>query len=443
MTSLFRKAFRSTRASTTVIRDSDPGLADFFGSEGSEGYSGQQVTRARSLQNMAVWRCVSLLASGVSALPHGVLVEKPDGLREPMETPIWLKKPQQWQAPVDFWHRVMTSLLLDGNAFIWTQRNDRGRIIGLRVLNPRTVNIEETESGDIRFRINGEPFDRSWILWIPAFTVDWQLRGLSPIEYARQAIDLGLTVEEFGARFFHQGTSMSGVIQHPGTPSKDEAEMLRDMFRKKHSGINKSHAIGILTGGAEWTNITITPEQAQFLDTRRYQKADIALLFGVPPYMVDPTVSSSWGSGVEEQNSFFTIFSLQDYVTRIEQYVTLFLLPGKQYFKFNVDARLRPKTADRYKAYETAINAGFMNRDEVRKLEDREPIPDGLGATFYRPLNFAPLGVGPYEGGDPNGDGKVDPKLDEAGRKPGDPDYGKPIPTADTSNTKGENGSDN
>lgn len=418
---------RAVTRSSEVLKDSDARLGDLF-SKGNASYSGKRVTRDRALRHMAVWRCVDLLSSGVATVPSGVYDEKPDGRRVPVQTPRFLKLPQAWQTPSHFWTRVMSSLLLDGNAFIWTQRNDSGRIIGLRVLDPRRVQIEENEAKtDVRFFVDGEPFDRSWIMWIPAMTVDWQLRGLSPIDAARQAIDLGLTVEEFGARFFHQGTTMAGVIRHPGVPGKDEAELLRNMFRKRHSGINNSHAIGILTGGAEWTNITITPEQAQFLDTRRFQKAEIALLFGVPPYMVDPTVASSWGSGIEEQNSFFTIFSLQKYIVNIEQAVSLFLLPGKQFFKFNVDARLRPKTKDRYDAYRLAVEAGFMNRDEVRALEDMEPIPGGLGETFYRPLNFAPLGVGPYEGNDPDGDGDPDAKLDEFGRKPTDPDYGKPL----------------
>lgn len=431
--SVFKRAV--TRSSSAVLSDSDPRLVDLF-SRGEKPYSGKRVTRSRALRLMAVWRCVDLLSSGVSTLPFDVFNETPDGRRVPTATPQWLRTPRPWQTPADFWQRVMTSMLLDGNAFIWTQRNDAGRIIGLHVLDPKSVEIENTDSGDIRFRVDGEPFDRSWILWIPAFTVDWQLRGLSPIDAARQAIDLGLTVEEFGAKFFHQGTAMAGVITHPGNPNPDEAEMLRQMFRKKHSGLSNSHAIGILTGGAEWTNITITPEQAQFLDTRKFQKSEIALLFGVPPYMVDPSVASSWGSGIEEQNSFFTIFSLQKYVVKIEQAISLFLLPGKQYFKFNVDARMRPKTADRYAAYKIGIEAGFINRDEVRGKEDLEPIPGGLGQTFYRPLNFAPLGVGPYEGSDPNGDGSVDPRLDEFGRKPGDPDYGKPLPAPEKDKNK-------
>ena len=437
--SMFKRAIRSL-SDPVVIRDSEAErLGDVFG-EGSRPYSGKRMTRVRALQAVAVFRCVDLLASGVSTLPFDVFTEVPhdDGTtkRKKMQVPQWLKRPQVWQLPYDFWNRVMVSMLLDGNAFIWTQRNTAGRIIALHVLDPKLVDIEKKDSGDIQFFVNGEPFDRSWILWIPAFTVDWQLRGISPIEMNRQAIDLGLTIEEFGAKFFHQGTSMAGVIRHPGTPGPDEAEMLRQMFRKKQSGLDNSHAIGILTGGAEWTNITITPEQAQFLETRKFQKSEIALMFGVPPYMVDPTVTSTWGSGVEEQNQFFTVFSLDKYTIRIEQAVTTFLLPGNQYFKFNLDARLRPKTSERYAAYKTGIEAGFLNRDEVRELEDRDPIADGLGQTFYRPLNFAPLGVGPYEGTDPNGDGTVDDKRDEFGRLPTDPDYGKPLPAAD--DTKGK-----
>jgi len=423
---MFNRAIRSI-GQMDAIKDSDAGrLADLFG-RGNKPLSGKPMTRQRAMTMIAVWQCIDLIATGVATLPSAVYAESPDGLKREIATPQWLKLPAPYMVPADFWNRVMVSLLTDGNAFIWTQRNDQGRIIGLRVLDPRMVWVEENESKtDIRFQIEGEWFDRSWILWIPSFTVDWQLRGLSPIDAARQAIDLGLTVEEFGARFFHQGASMSGVITHPGNPDRDEAEMLRDMFKKKHSGINNSHAIGILTGGASWQNITISPEEAQFLETRRFQKGEIAGLFGVPAYMVDPTVTSTWGTGIEEQNSLFSIFALQKYVIKIEQAVTLFLLPGKQFFKFNVDARLRPKTSDRYKAYETALNAGFLNRDEVRALEDRPPIPGGLGETFYRPLNYSPLGVGPYEGMDPNSDGKPDGPKDEFGRMPGDPDYGKP-----------------
>ena len=214
-----------------------------------------------------------------------------------------------------------------------------------------------------------------------------ELRGVSPLEVQRQAIGLGLTAEEFGARFFAQGTTMAGVIEHPKNPKPDEAELLRTMFRKSHSGINKSHAVGVLTGGAKWQSITVTPEQAQFLDTRRFQKADIALFYQVPPYRVDPSITSTWGSGIEEQNKMFVDETLMPWVVRIEEAISLFLLPPGQFIKFNLDARLRANTKDRYESYQVAIDSGLMNVDEARALEDLPPLPNGLGQKFYRPVN--------------------------------------------------------
>jgi HK97 family phage portal protein len=247
--------------------------------------------------------------------------------------------------------------------------------------------------GDDRYEVNGvaNQLDRTQILHIPAFTVPGRSRGLSPLDMAREAIGLGLTAEEYGARFFAQGTTMSGVIEHPGTPRPDEARLLRDMFKKTHAGTKNSHSVGVLTGGASFKPITLSPEQAQFLETRRFQKTEIALLYRVPAYLVDSQVTSTWGSGIEEQNKFFVDNTLMPWIVRIEQAVSTFLLPGTQFIKFNLDARLRAKTKDRYAAYKEAILNGFMNADEIRALEDMEPLPDGLGQAFYMPVNVADI----------------------------------------------------
>ncbi len=292
----------------------------------------------------------------------------------------------------DFWHRVAVSLLMDGNAFIATVRDESGSVVALYPLNPRSVVIVQTQDGrDVVFQHNGKEYDRSQILWIPAFTIPGEPRGLSPLEIARQAIGLGLTAEEYGARFFGQGASMTGIIQHPGNPTKDQALMLRDMFRRNHSGMANSHSLGILTGGATWQSVSITPEQSQFLETRRFQKSEIALIYRVPANQVDPTVTSSWGSGVEEQNKWFIDQTLAPWLTRIEQAISTFLLPGNRYIKFNLNARLRAKTAERYQGYAIGIQNGFMNADMIANLEDWEPIPDGLGAQYYRPANLTPI----------------------------------------------------
>jgi HK97 family phage portal protein len=313
-------------------------------------------------------------------------------------SPQWVKQPNMYQTSYEFWFRVVISLLSDGNAFIFTGRNDRGEVQNLYCLHPGNVHILDGPFGDNRYEVSDDHgniqgvFDRSQILHIPAFTVPGVSRGLSPVDTAREAIGLGLTAEEFGSRFFEQGTTMAGVIEHPGAPRPDEAKLLRDMFRKTHAGVKNSHSVGVLTGGATFKPITLSPEQAQFLETRRFQKAEIALLYRVPAYLVDSSVSSTWGTGIEEQNKFFVDQTLMPWIVRIEQSVSTFLLPGLQYIRFNVDARLRAKTKDRYESYQTALSNGFLNADEIRAMEDLGPLPKKLGQRYYRPLNLGVVG---------------------------------------------------
>ncbi len=362
--------------------------------------SGRKVTRRNSLQMIAVYACQSLIGDAVASLPVDHYTLK-DGRREgfdPLRSPRWVKQPNPFQTSYEFWFRVVISLLSDGNAFLYTLRNERGEVSALYCLHPQAVSIIDGPLGDNKFQVSDDngniqgTFDRSQVLHIPAFVVPGFSRGLSPLDMAREAIGLGLTSEEFGARFFEQGTTMAGVIEHPGTPRPDEARLLRDMFRKTHAGVKNSHSVGVLTGGASFKPITLTPEQAQFLETRRFQKAEIALLYRVPAYLVDSSVSSTWGTGIEEQNKFFVDQTLMPWIVRIEQSVSTFLLPGFQYIRFNVDARLRAKTKERYESYQLGLNNGFLSSDEIRAMEDLGPLPKKLGQRYYRPLNLAVVG---------------------------------------------------
>ncbi|MEU8086329.1 phage portal protein [Micromonospora sp. NPDC049101] len=358
--------------------------------------SGQDINPERARTLVAVWSCQSLIADGVATLPIDTYRKvKKNGKREALDNPGWLVEPNAFETPYTFWHKVMVSLLgEDGNAFIHLTRdggNPRGSIIAAFVLDPSQVVVDEDSSTPL-YEYGGQTFNATEILHIPAFTKPGQRRGLSVIEHAAEAIGLGLAAEEFGARFFSQGTTMSGVIEHPGNPKPGEVAILARMLKKSHTGIKNSHAVGVLTGGASWKSISITPEQAQFLETRRFQNIQIAQLYRVPPHLIDPTVTSSWGSGVEEQNKFFVDYTLVPWLTRLEQAISR-LLPNGQYVKFNVDARLRAKTAERFAAYVQAVNNGIMSLDEVRALEDLEPIPGGKGKVHVRPLNVTPVGA--------------------------------------------------
>ncbi len=421
---MFRRAIESREISLTSSYEA---WADEYPSifKGRKTNAGVRVTEHSALTMVAVMSCVSLIADGVSLLPTDVYTTVKDKRQAAKQVPAWIKQPNPYQTSLEFWHRVVVSLALNGNAFIWTVRNEQGVIIALFVLDPHLVTVDDLPGGNKQFIYGGEHYDRSQILHIPMFTIPGYSRGLSPIDVAREAIGLGLTAEEYGARFFNQGTTMSGIIEHPTVPKSDEAKMLREMFRKTHAGVRNSHAVGVLTGGATFKPITLSPEQAQFLETRRFQNHQIALLYHVPIYMVDPTVTSSWGSGIEEQNKGFIDYALMPYIVRIEQAVTTFLLGGNREMKFNLDAKLRPKTKDRYEAYAIAVNNGWMNLDEVRALEDMEELPKGLGQDFFRPLNMAVLGEEPPEpaqtqpqapGTPPGGEEPADPDAAQEGR---------------------------
>ncbi|MEV6730568.1 phage portal protein [Streptomyces sp. NPDC051364] len=388
--------------------------------------SGRKVTRRNSLQMVAVYACQSLIGDAVASLPvdHYTKIGGRKESFDPIRSPRWIRQPNPFQTSYDFWFRVIISLLTDGNAFLYTLRNDRGEVAALYCIHPQYVNILDGPLGDNRYEVSDDQgviqgvYDRTEVLHIPAFTIPGSSRGLSPIDMAAEAIGLGLTAEEFGSRFFEQGTTMAGVIEHPGTPRPDEARLLRDMFRKTHAGVKNSHSVGVLTGGAQFKPITLSPEQAQFLETRKFQKAEIALLYRVPAYLVDSSISSTWGTGIEEQNKFFVDQTLMPWIVRIEQAVSTFLLPGLQYIRFNVDARLRAKTKDRYESYQTALNNGFLSANEIRAMEDLGPLPKKLGERYYRPLNLAVVG---------DEDKAEKEQKPEAGTAPPAP----PIPPAD------------
>jgi HK97 family phage portal protein len=263
----------------------------------------------------------------------------------------------------------MVSLLLDGNAYIYVGRNPSAAISTLTPVHPSNVNIYRGPDQKLVYMVAGEKLTADDILHIPAFTVPGSLTGISPIESARQAVGLGLTSEEFGARFFGQGATMSGVIQVPGDMTPEQAQIMAKSFSAAHAGTRKSHLPGVISGGGTWQSLSVTPEQSQFLETRRFQKQEIANLYRVPPYMLDPTVSSTWGTGITEQNRAFVTHTLQPWLVRVEQAISR-LFPKGQYVKFNLDSLLRGQMLERYQAYQLGIAGGWLTIAEIREIED-------------------------------------------------------------------------
>jgi HK97 family phage portal protein len=209
--------------------------------------------------------------------------------------------------------------------------------------------------------------------------------GMSVIQNARNAIGLGLAAEQFGARFFGNGAHMSGIVEVPGDLDKERARNLKESFTASHGGVQNSHTVGVLSGGAKWTPISVAPDDAQFLGTRAAQALDIAMLFGVPPHMlgqVDKT--TSWGTGIEQQSMGFLTYTLGAWLGRIEEAWSAMLVNG-QLARFDVNALLRTDEAGRYAVYTSARSAAILTTNEIRARENYPPI-DG-GDDIAAPLN--------------------------------------------------------
>jgi HK97 family phage portal protein len=344
------------------------------------------------MQLLAVAASVRLLSDAVSGLPFDAVRAKGE-IRETIEPPpAIVADPFGGMATAGLptrrqgFAQMMVSLLLRGNAYcLVLARDSYGRPQRLRVLHPDRVRCEFDPYGQRKYEIDRQPVDSNDVVHIMGMTLPESPTGMSVISYARQAIGLGLAAEEFGARFFGEGAHMTGVVEIDADLDVNRARQIKENFSASHSGLKNSHTVGVLSGGAKWKPISVSPEDAQFLGTRAAQNLDIAMIFGVPPHMlgqVDKT--TSWGTGIEQQGLGFLAYTLSAWLGRFEDAWSA-MLPKPQSARFNADALLRTDTAGRYAVYTAARSTGIMTVNEIRALENYAPI-DG-GDDIAMPLN--------------------------------------------------------
>jgi HK97 family phage portal protein len=370
----------------------DPWTIPSNGSLAAYTASGVPVTDDTAMQLLAVSACVRLLSDAVSGLPFDAV--KANGeLRKTIEPPPAIIAdpfggnstpglPTRRQGFI----QMMVSLLLRGNAYcLVLSRDSYGRPARLMVIHPDRVRCEFDSFGRRKYEIDRKPVASEDVVHIMGMSYPESPTGLSVISYARQAIGLGLAAEEFGARFFGEGAHMTGVVEIEADLDIDRARRIKENFSASHAGLKNSHTVGVLSGGAKWKPISVTPDDAQFLGTRAAQNLDIAMLFGIPPHMlgqVDKT--TSWGTGIEQQGLGFLAYTLSSWLGRFEDAWSA-MLPRPQSAKFNVDALLRTDTAGRYAVYSAARSAGILTQNEIRALENFGPV-DG-GDDISAPLN--------------------------------------------------------
>ena len=341
----------------------------------------REVTTESALCLSAVFACMRLLSEAVATMPLDVFY-KSNGSRLPYRPkPDYLSFQPPLRSRIDYLSELMMSLLSDGNAFVATPRDDLGVPLALYVIDPSKVQVVRDEVGVDSYIVGEERYGQLDIMHVKGMTLPGGLRGLSPLSYARETIDLGLSAQRFGASFFANGAIPSALIEAPHDLPQDKADRLAAMWNARHRGSSNTARIGVLTNGAKFSRVTIAPEEAQFLQTRQFQVPDVARVFGVPPHLIaDASNSTSWGSGLAEQNLAFGQFSLRPWVDRIEDaHGRLLTSHGltSAFVKLNMDALLRAGTRERYEAYQIGLEAGFLIKDEVRRLEDMPPLGGG------------------------------------------------------------------
>jgi HK97 family phage portal protein len=360
-------------------------------------WSGLAVTQESALRLSVVWRCIRLISETCAALPADV-VRKVGVVRQTVDrTPRWIEFPNPETSWFEFSERVFESLAMDGNAFVLiTARDVMGFPSELWTLDPRQIQVRRRDSRELYFLWNGQqelskfgpstPFGD--VLHLKLATAGGN-RGLSPLEQCRQAIGLGLATEKYGAKYFGGDSTPPGMIEIPPSAQQQTQETVNhigEMWKQRHGGTDKAHNVGILTGGATFRPLSIPNDQAQFLDTRRFQVEEIASrIYGIPPHMVGLTEKdTSWGTGIEAQATGFIRFTLLPWIIRFETAMSQ-LLPRGQFVRLNQRGLLRADSKTESEVLTQQLLNGVINADEFRALLDREPRPGG--SRYMVPAN--------------------------------------------------------
>ena len=361
--------------------------------------SGKRVTEQSAMQMTAVYCCVRILSEAVAGLPLNIYRYTEEGGKEKAAGHslyrILHDEPNPEMTSFVFRETLMTHLLLWGNAYAQVIRNGKGEVIALYPLMPNHMSVDRDEKGRLYYTYQRQEDEAhtmkgttvvlspSEVLHIPGLGFDG-LVGYSPIAMAKNAIGMSIACEEYGASFFANGASPGAVLEHPGVMK--DPEKVRDAWNRAFRGSQNGNKVAVLEEGMKYTPISISPEQAQFLETRKFQIDEIARIFRIPPHMIGDLDKSSF-SNIEQQSLEFVKYTLDPWVVRWEQsMMRSLLLPQekKEYFiKFNVDGLLRGDYEGRMKGYAVGRQNGWLSANDIRELENMNPIPEEEGGNLY------------------------------------------------------------
>ena len=389
---IFSGLFKS-RDKPTNSYDS-PSYTYFFGRSNA----GKRVTDRTALQHIAVYACVRVLSEAIAQLPLHVYKYNDKGKERVPQHPLYFllhDQPNPEMTSFVFRETLMSHLLIYGNAYAQIIRNGRGDVLGLYPLMPDKMKVDRDEKNRLIYIYSR--YDEAnpnlkeqgdiilyadEVLHIPGLGFDG-LVGYSPIALAKNAIGISIACEDYGASFFGNNANPSGVLEHPGVIKNPDK--LRDAWHRAYGGRN-AHKVAVLEEGVKFTPISIPNNEAQFLETRKFQIEEIARMYRVPLHMIGDLDHATF-SNVEHLSLDFVKYSLDPWIVRWEQGLQKALLSdsekGQYFIKFNVDGLLRGDYASRMQGYSIGIQNGFLCPNDVRELEDMNLIPEEKGGFTY------------------------------------------------------------
>ena len=363
--------------------------------------TGESVNEQSAMAFSAVFAATRIISETIASLPLGVYERQGQGRIRLTDHPLakLLKEPNNTQTDFVWKEYMQACITLHGNAYCHIERDAAARPIALHPIHPNKVRVKVHNDEKFYVVDDKHTYADYEMLHFLGLSLDG-ITGISVLGAAREAIGIGLAAQQFGAEFFGNGANLGGILTHPGRLTDDAAKRLKDSWTRSHSGLNKAHSTAVLEEGMRYERVGIPPNEAQFIETRKLQVTEIARIFRVPPHMLADLDASSTRANIEEQGISFVRDTIRPIVSRWEAELDRKLLredeKGTLYTRFNLDSLLRGDTKSRFESYATARQWGWLSVNDIRDLENLNPI-DG-GDVYLQPLNMVNASIVPNDG---------------------------------------------
>lgn len=404
-------AWRVITGSKRAVTSADAPWSNLL--EGSTS-TGTAVSPESSLRVSTVYAGVRLISESIAALPVDV-IRRNGSNRRIVDSPVGRlisEEPNPEMDAGELWRTVLAWMLLRGDAYVYVERARRsGRPIGLWPLPATDVLVGRTPSRQLFYRVSipqgqvdspvgpGVPTGQITlggpdVMHFKAFGTG--LYGFSPVGYARESVAVSLAAQHYTGRFYRNDARPGGVISVDGELSDAAYRRLHNQWRATHQGVERSHMLAILEGGAKWENVGLSPEDAAFIESRKFEAKEIGRIFAIPPHLLGETEQSTWGAGIAAMGEEFVRHTLSPWMNRLERVVHKDLLApidDNLHARWRAEGLQRGDQKARYEAYAIGRNWGWLSVNDVRAMEDMDSVPGG--DTYLQPLNMVPAGSSP------------------------------------------------